>query len=434
MNRVSTAILASALAGAVVFTTPAIAQEEERTVPGETVEEFNGANLSEQVRAIGTAVQAAIGGEEAIDVAALRTQMEAAQAAITGDDDRIYVGQVLLELGIKMAQMQIAQSEVLEVQRPGLELAVASNRLSLTQRATYLRFLGDFERQDGNHATAVPLYERLLRIAPNDTNALVGLMVSSFNTNNSTRGYQALEGALQSAAANNIPTQSIWYRIALRQAVQERSTEQVVQISNGLLANHFDDINLVRVLSSYLRTATLDDQTRLDFLRMMMISGVIDGASAAEYAQLASRRGYPAESLAVFDAAVASGEIQPSTTVRDEYQADTNSDRSGLAGTQTSARSAATGGPALSTADAFASHGEYATAQQLYQVALDKGGVDTGTVYVRRGAAYVATGDMAQARTAFEAVSGSRAYLAQIWLQWLDNQAGAAASAEETAQ
>jgi len=90
-------------------------------------------------------------------------------------------------------------------------------------------------------------------------------------------------------------------------------------------------------------------------------------------------------------------------------------------GERTTALAGANGGAALRVADALYSYGEYGQAAELYRAALQKGGQDANLVNTRLGAALALGGQRAEAETAFRAVTGPRAELAQLWLLWLSS-------------
>ena len=98
-------------------------------------------------------------------------------------------------------------------------------------------------------------------------------------------------------------------------------------------------------------------------------------------------------------------------------------DRASLAGVDTKARAAANGTLAMKTAAAYFGYGDYAKAVDLYRVALQKGGVDANVVNTRLGIALALAGQKAEATTALQAVTGTRADLAQLWLAWMNQRA-----------
>ena len=74
------------------------------------------------------------------------------------------------------------------------------------------------------------------------------------------------------------------------------------------------------------------------------------------------------------------------------------------------------------TADAFMSYGDYAKAATLYRAALGKTGVDADLANLRLGIALARSGDAAGATSALNAVKGTRAGIAQMWLLYLQRQ------------
>ncbi len=76
---------------------------------------------------------------------------------------------------------------------------------------------------------------------------------------------------------------------------------------------------------------------------------------------------------------------------------------------------------ASATADAFLASGNFPRAIELYDLAIQKGGVDTDAVNLRRGEAMVLSGQKDQARQALALVkAGPDADIARFWLAWLD--------------
>jgi hypothetical protein len=84
------------------------------------------------------------------------------------------------------------------------------------------------------------------------------------------------------------------------------------------------------------------------------------------------------------------------------------------------ANASATGTPALRTADALFGYGRYTDAIPLYRAALTKGGVDSNLVNLRLGMALALANQRAEAETAFRAVTGPRAEIANYWMAFLN--------------
>jgi hypothetical protein len=95
-------------------------------------------------------------------------------------------------------------------------------------------------------------------------------------------------------------------------------------------------------------------------------------------------------------------------------------DKASLPASDKSARAAADGKAALSTADAYVGYGMYPQAIDLYKVALTKG-ADAATVNLHMGWAMAESGDAAGAKAAFAQVSGVRKPIADFWVIHLDH-------------
>jgi tetratricopeptide (TPR) repeat protein len=99
-------------------------------------------------------------------------------------------------------------------------------------------------------------------------------------------------------------------------------------------------------------------------------------------------------------------------------------DRTSLAGTRREALAASTPNAAMAMGDAYYGYGDYTAAVEMYRAGLQKG-ADAGLANIRIGAALAMAGQRAAAETAFRAVTGPRADLAQFWLLWLSTRPAA---------
>ncbi|QLC24193.1 tetratricopeptide repeat protein [Parasphingopyxis algicola] len=449
MKMVSTYTLALALAvsgSAVAWTSPAEAQnygtppapppqqssDRRSTASSEgEVAEFDPGEISDGVRAAVVAAQTALEAEEGagpVDTAAVQSQLEAAVPLIQNQDDRFIMGQLMLQLAAKIQQQGGANEQIQPVQLQGLRLALDSNRVALERRPTYWLAIGNAANSAGDNAGAIEAYQNVLRYDPDNADALIQTALAHFNTDNRAAGYESAAAAFAAlrAAGQEIP--SSWHTVPFRAAYQTNDVPRVVQFGTALLASHPSPQNWNEVLRVYQTAGRLEDQPNLDLLRLMRATNGLDAASINEYVRLAAQRGLPREAQNVYTASVAGGAIPANQEIATELTSNVTADQAGLAESEATARSSAAGRVALNTADAYASYGENTKALELYDLALEKGGVDTGVVNLRKGALFYSMGQTAEARAAFEAVTGDREPHAAFWLQWLDEQAGATAA------
>lgn len=392
---------------------------------GEVVE-FNSSNISDGARGPVAAAQAALQGE-ATDLAATRAQLEAAAAAIQNDDDKFIVGQLMLQLGVKMQQAGQPADQVQALQGRGLRLAVESNRLTLAQRSTYFGFLGNMASGAEDWTQALSDYENALRYNPNNVEAAIQLARAQFRGGNAEAGYTAADRAFAAAREQGMDIPGSWVTLPLNAALAARDVNRIGTYGAMLVSVEPTPSVWSQTLLGYAAAAQFDDQSTLDMMRLLRATGSLESATYNEYANLAMRRGFPGEAQSVIDQARAAG-ITINSDVSTEVQARLSGDRAGLADGRRSAQAASNGLEALNTADAYASYGEYDTALELYRLASEKGGVDAGLINLRMAATLVAANQAGQARQAFEAITGARQPMAKFWLAYLAQQPDGAAT------
>ncbi|RED15556.1 tetratricopeptide repeat protein [Parasphingopyxis lamellibrachiae] len=435
MKRVSTTSLAAALifGGSTVIAVAPVAALQE----AEVAEEFNAGELSDGVRAAVVAAQTALEADAAeagpADTAAIQAQLEAAIPLIQNEDDRFIIGQVMLQNAARIQQQGGTPESIQAVQLQALELSLASNRVPIASRASFWLAIANASASSGDDARAATAFQNVLRYDPSNGDALIRLADSQFGANDHATGYATASRAFQSLTEAGVEIPSSWHAVPFRAAYQTNDVPRVVEFGVAFLRSHPTAQNWNEVLRVFQTAGRLEDQANLDLLRLMRATNGLDVNSINEYVRLAALRGFPREAQVIYEGSVAGGAIPANQEIASEIAENIAGDRSGLAESETAARSSANGRVALNTADAYASYGETAKALELYQLALDKGGVDAGVVNLRRGATYYAAGQTDQARAAFEAVTGDRAPHAAFWLQWLDEQAGAS-SAPATAE
>ncbi|GAA4008934.1 hypothetical protein [Sphingomonas humi] len=167
---------------------------------------------------------------------------------------------------------------------------------------------------------------------------------------------------------------------------------------------------------------------KVDLFRLQRATSSFEGeGDYYPYVDALLTRGLPGEAKAVLDEAFAAGKLDRNKTEWKEMSAAAAArvagDKASLAAGEKAALSAATARPALATGDAYMGYGDYAKAVTLYRAALAKGGADADLANLRLGIALARSGDKAGATAALNAVKGSRASIAQLWLYYLQTAA-----------
>ncbi len=97
--------------------------------------------------------------------------------------------------------------------------------------------------------------------------------------------------------------------------------------------------------------------------------------------------------------------------------------KAGVPMTEADAKKKPTGDFASYAGNGYLTFAEYPKAVENYRLALSKGGVDAGQINTRLGIALAKSGDMAGAKSAFEAVTGAYKPIADMWLLWVNSKA-----------
>lgn len=383
--------------------------------------------LSKEFRAAAQPVQKAI---EAKDFATARAALPTLATAATQPDDKFYLGQFKLQIGLGTQDKALQKEAINDVLNSGSAGAAP-------EMGKFAFFAGQFAYQDKDYPTAV---QRLTQArdagyAPKDANGQptrdIDLMLAEayFRSNQTAQGLAGLEAAINAEKAAGRKAPADWYQRAASVAYQSKMMPEVAKWTRLQIVDYPTPENWRSALVIYGDSQKLDDQTNLDLMRLMRAANALSGErDYFEYALLADKVGLPGEADAVVKEGLAKGSFNKSSKAINEIGTLAASrvpeDRKSLPAAEKSAASAANGKVAASTADAYFGYGDFAKAAELYRLAIQKGGVDANAVNLRLGMALARSGQKDAARQAFSQVAaGPRAELAKFWTLWLDQQA-----------
>ena len=418
--RISKLALVASLAlggSAVLFTDSAEAQRAPRGAQQPAVQaQGRTLNLTAEERAVLVPLDAAARGT---DRAAQDAALAAAQPVVRGPDARYAFARYQMTIALQREDNQMLARAV--------DMAVESGAAPPDELPTYLSSQAQAAVQARDFAKAERALAQLAQLRPGDVNLQAQLGQVQISQGNGAAGLRTLQSAIaaQQAAGQAVPES--WHRFALRAAYESRDPAvrtQATGLARTLVTAHPTPTNWRDALLIYRETGNPDSTTQLDLWRLMLAAGALAGErDYYDFAHTLNQGGYPAEAKAVLDAGISSRMVDASRSpFRELLQAASGRvamDLAELPNAQRAALAAASGTPALRTADAFLGHGRYPEAIALYQAALQKGGVDANLVNMRLGIAHARAGQRAEAEAAFRAVTGPRADLASYWLLWL---------------
>lgn len=407
-------ILGLTLAAGLAAPQAALAQREKKA------EKPKAPKLTKAVQAALVEAQKAAGaGDNATALTHLRT---AEAVPNRTNEDNYYIAQI--KLGVASATKDNA------VMKEAIIGSLDSGMVSAEDQPKYVRNLAALAVQANDWPEATRRYEQLVQMTPNDAVVVADLAKIYLRNKQTPQAIATLQKAIATAEAAGQKPEEGLYGTRLQLAFDNKLTAEIEPAAQALVKAYPSARNWNAALFAWRGANTMDEQTELDWFRLMRASGALTGEGEyLDYAQTAQGRGLPAESKAVLDEGAAKGVVANDKPNVKELRglvttAKVNSDRASLAGLEKQARSAPTGRLARATADGYLSHGDWAKAAELYRLALTKGGEDAGLVNLRMGLALAKSGDKAGAQTAFAAVgSGPRAGLSRYYQLWLTQAA-----------
>lgn len=366
-----------------------------------------------EMQAIGTRIQGMVAGE--------RRELETLAAQAQSPDEKYTAGEFLAFIG--------AFSYDQETRIKGLKLKLDSGTVkpeTLAQSWIDLAQLYyDTNRRDEAHNAFDAAYKA------GNLEAAIYAADAYFKSNRVAAGLDYLDGliAARIAAGQDVPL--TWYGTGL---TQSRTLADGARIGHwaGLYAARGNTPEAWNAsIATVLGSSSYGLAEQLDAYRLMKRTGaLLTEASYVGYLNAAMGKAgvaYPGEVVTIAQAAQASGKITRDpgfvnnalTTARGLQ----TQDKASLPALASDARKGANGQDALASGDAYLSYEMAPQAEEMYALALSKGGVDNDLALTRLAIAQADQGKYAEARANFAKVSGTRAPIAAIWLAYVDSKA-----------
>jgi len=399
------ALAAGAVVGTVALSTPALAQRQQRQ------QQQAEPTLSRDFQPLYQAVANATNTTG--DLAGAKA---AVPAMIKTEYDRFFAGNIMLQLGTKASDKPM--------QKQGLELMVQSGQGTPADNGLFHYFLGGFAYDAGDYAGALREAQAALATGyqgdfSQQQDPWLLAADSYFKLGQNAQGLAFLKQTIEQRRAAGQPVRDQWYARAISVAYNAQMAQEATELSalmveaNPSPTTWMQALQIVSALQS-------DPQVRLDTLRLMALTGALTQRAEFEaYVDTLDPRVLATEAGRVLDAGVQKGVFSAS----DPFYADAkrvvdtrSSLEAGLAADYAGeAASASNGRTAFNAGDVYLSLAQYAKAEEMFALALQKGGIDRDQVLTRLGIAQVQQGKNAEAKATFAQVAGSRAALARMW-------------------
>ncbi|MEP7221187.1 MAG: hypothetical protein ABI673_00825 [Novosphingobium sp.] len=339
--------------------------------------------------------------------------LDAALAAITVPDDKLFAGQLAINLGTT------AQDETM--QRRGVQLMIDSGKLAPAELPKMYFYLGQFSASTKDYTSAIAAYQTAIDAGYHENGIDVSLAEAYLSSNQIPTGLAKLQAAIDQRNATGSPAPESWYRRGLQMAYKAKLYDSAATFSRNAVAVYPTPDNWEAAIGMLRITGKYQAQESLDLMRLMARTKSMNQSSDyVEYLQAADARRLPGEVLKVLDAGIASGKLTASDVFVSENRGIAQSrlaaDKVAMPALERDARAAgASAVTVMAAGDVFLSYDQPAKAKEMYTLALGKPGVDTARALTRLGIAQCDLGSYAEAQATFAKITGPRQPLAQLW-------------------
>lgn len=410
-----------AAGGVLLGAAPAIAKEKEAAKGGTYSKEFIA--VAAPLQKIIQDIQAAKAkGTSDADIKATlgdaAAKLAAGEAAAKTGQDKLTIGNWAVLLGGVLGDQPMRAR--------GVKSMIDSGLVEPEKLPTFNGYLGSFAYAAKDYQGAIdPLTKAVQGNVSDDTVAEM-LADSYTQLGKPAEGLAALKTAYDARKAAGGAVPDSWYTRGKIIAYKAKLGPQAIEWSTMEVEAHPDPLNWLGAGQLAREFGGFGKEESLDLGRLFLRSGAFDNDKQfvarefIEYVQAADPRRLPGETVKVIELGLSKGALDKSdmfvTDSLTQAKGRIAADKASLVGLEKDARASADGKLAVATADAYLSYDDPAKAEELYQLALTKGGaIDKDRAMTRLGIAQFDQAKYDAAKASFAQVGGVRAPLAKLW-------------------
>lgn len=345
-------------------------------------------------------------------------QIDAMVAAAATPDEKMVAGQLLNQFGT------IALDR--GMQGAGIQMQLDSGKLAGEAVGQAHYQLGMLASQAGNYKVAQSELKMAVAAGYTKDEAEFQLSKAFMDDGQLPLGLQMLHDTI---VRNGAASPEYWIDNGVVQAYNNKLVAENNVLAVDLVTYYPTSNNWNRAIFTITTLNKYKSSDKIDLLRLRDRNGTMEEPDDyLDYMVYATSGRLPAEVLRVIDSGIKAGKITLATEVATDAgistvakvqaaaQAKMAEDTKLLAVQEADATGPkATAVIAMAAGDAFLSHGMSAKAEAMYRRALTLPGVEAGRANLRLGIVLYDQGKYADALTAFNAVTDTRAPIAQLW-------------------
>jgi tetratricopeptide (TPR) repeat protein len=365
--------------------------------------------------------------EKTKDYAKAAQLLPAVFAVTKGGDEKLQAGRLALLVG--------QATNDIPLQKQGVDIALGSDTMSAEMRGIYTYQRGILANNEKNFAGALPDFLAAYELGYRKSNIEFNVGNAYQQTKNNAEALNWYQKAVEAAAASNAVADRAIFVRGISMAGNLRDTEKVIYWGREMIRAYPDSKSYRDAIVFLDSTAGLDAHESLDAMRLARLNKALITETDYRTFVEASAALYPAEAVGVMKEGVEAKSINiENTFFKPQLAAAIANEatlREGLDADEKSALASAKGISAALMGDSMLAFGEYARAQKLYELALQKGNlVDvtkadvTERTRTRLAITKAMQGDYTGAKADFAMITGpKRKAIADFWVIYLTQKA-----------
>ena len=346
------------------------------------------------------------------DYQGARAAIPTVLAAVETEKDRQIAGNLILSIGNNLSEGGL--------QRQGLELMLESGLTPPEQIGQFNWYVGSLAFSAEDYAAARAAFQAAQAAGYSSPDAdIVGLIAQSYaREDNLQAANDTIMQAVAAAEAAGTTPRENWLLLNLQRSYDHDMAEQALVTSEKLLKFFPTQTNWVNTLQVVNALYEFEPEARVDLYRLMRTTDAMtQRPEFVRYIEDLDPRVMSNEVQDVLAAGLTAGVFNASDPYYVDVKgiADTRApqDRNGLEGLVSDGQSGDSL-DAMAAGDVLYSVGDFARAEGMYRLALEKG-ADASTANTRIGITQAEQGNYSAALETFDSVDGTRAPIARMW-------------------
>jgi len=353
---------------------------------------------------------------KAKDTANIPAKVAAAQAAAQTKEDRYIVARLQLTAAVDANDNVAAGSAV--------DAVAASGVLAQAEVAKLYKGIGGKFYNAKQYDKAIAAFNRAVALDPHDYESLDLIGESYLCSGQKAQAAAAYQHAIQlTTAAGQKPDEDL-YKKAVQLAYDSHSPD-AIEAARQWVAAYPSANSWHNAVAIYRNLNHPDTEGTLDLLRLLQATNALStSGDYALFTEASAEQQSFNEAQSVIDAGIAAHVVDPSNAqFREMMGILKNKSKATPADLQAAVKMSPTPTNLVRIGDRYYAMGDYSQAADIYRQVLTKSGADKDVANLHLGMALARGGDKAGATAALNAVGGSRADIAKLWLLYVQKHA-----------